>query len=88
MDLSYPRAGGVNAGISEEAASISYMQTDDVVECIQTLRAGVLMVNIDLECAYRQIPVHPSDHHRLSITWDRHTNIDRALPFGLCLAPK
>ncbi len=43
------------------------MRVDDVVECIQTLGAGVLMVKIDLE---RQIPVHPSDHHLLGITWE------------------
>ncbi len=66
MDLSYPRGRGVNAGISEEAASISYMRMDDVVECIQTLGAGVLMVKIDFEWAYRQILVHPSNHCRLA----------------------
>ncbi len=87
VDLSYPRGGGVNVSISEEAASISYMRMDDVVECIQTLGAGVLMVKIDLECAYRQIPVHSSNHHWLGITWDQHTCIDRALPFGLRSAP-
>ncbi len=88
MDLSYPRGGGVSSGISEEAASILYMRMNDIVECTQTLGASVLMVKIDLECAYRQIPVHPSDHHRLGIIWDWHTYTDRALLFGLRSAPK
>ncbi len=48
----------MNAGISEEAASILYMHMEDIVECIQTLGAGVLMVKINQECAYEQIPVH------------------------------
>lgn len=88
VDLSYPRGSSVNAGISEELASISYMHMDDVVECIQTLGSSILMVKIDLESAYRQIPVHPSDHHRLGIEWEGQTYIDRALPFGLRSAPK
>ena len=30
----YPRVGDVNAGISEEATSISYMHIEHIVECI------------------------------------------------------
>jgi len=46
------------------------------------------MIKIDLESAYRQIPLHTSDHHWLKITWQEKVYIDRTLPFGLCSAPK
>ena len=32
--------------------------------------------------------VHPDDYHLLDVCWDGHTYVDRALPFGLCSAPK
>jgi len=34
------------------------------------------------------VPVHPDDHHLLGVSWKGHTFVDRALPFGLCSAPK
>ena len=33
-------------------------------------------------------PMHPDDYHLLGITWNGHTYLDRALPFGLRSAPK
>ena len=45
-------------------------------------------MKLDLKNAYRTIPVHPEDHHLLSVTWEGNTYIDRALPFGLRSAPK
>ena len=37
VDFSYPRLHGVNAGISQELASITYARVDDAVDRIQTL---------------------------------------------------
>ena len=50
----------MNSGISEDLASISYMHMDEVFKCILSpLGATTKMIKIDLESAYRQIPVHP-----------------------------
>ena len=70
----------VNSDISVELASITYSQVDDVVESI---KYGSLLIKMDLESVYRHIPIHPDDHHFLGISWQGHTFIDRALPFGL-----
>ena len=43
---------------------------------------------MDLESAYRHIPIHPEYHHLLGISWEGRTYVDRALPFGLHSAPK
>jgi hypothetical protein len=47
-----------------------------------------VLVKVDLKNAYRNIPIHPQDHHLLGITWEDKVYIDRALPFGLRSAPK
>ena len=75
----------MNLGISEDLASITYAH---VVECIRTLGVGTLLIKVDLESAYRHIPIHPEDHHLLDISWEGRTYVDRALPFGLRSAPK
>ena len=88
VDLSYPRLHGVNAGISQELASITYTRVDDAVDRIQTLGSGTMLIKMDLESAYRQIPIHPGDHFLLGISWEGRTYVDRALPLGLRSTPK
>jgi hypothetical protein len=88
VDLSFPFSHSVNTGISEELSSITYAKVDDAVACIQQLGRGATLVKLDLQNAYRIIPVHPHDQHLLGIAWEGETFIDRALPFGLRSAPK
>jgi hypothetical protein len=88
VDLSHPRHHSVNAGISEELASITYARADDAVACIQALGPHTMLIKMDLKSAYRQILIHPSDHFLLGISWNGKTYVDRALPFGLRSAPK
>ena len=88
VDLSYPRQHSVNSGISEDLASIVYARVDDAVACIQRLGHGTILAKLDLQSAYRHIPIHPQDQHLLGITWKGDTFVDRALPFGLRSAPK
>ena len=47
------------------------------------------MAKLDLQEAYRAVPVHPSDQCLLAVTWEGTVYTDRALPvFGLRSAPK
>ena len=84
VDLSFPYNHGVNASISEELSSITYARVDDAVACIRRLGQGTQMVKLDLQSAYRIIPVQ----HLLGIRWEDKVYVDRALPFGLRSAPK
>ena len=52
VDLSYPHYHSVNAGISEDLATITYARVDNAVECIQTLGAGTVLIKMDLDSAY------------------------------------
>ena len=76
----------VNAGISEELASITYAHVDDAVECIKTLGVGTMLIKMDLESAYIQTNTGPL--HLLGVSWEERTYVDRALPFVLHSAPK
>ena len=49
---------------------------------------GTLLAKIDIENAFRNVPVHPHDRHLLGLVWDGKLYIDTVLPFGLRSAPK
>ena len=88
VDLSTPAGTSVNDGIPSELCSLKYASLDNAVALIQTLGRGTRLVKMDLKDAYRMVPVHPDDYHLLGVSWKGHTFVDRALPFGLCSAPK
>ena len=50
-------------------------------------RKGALIAKFDVESAYRNVPVHPSDRSLLGIKWHNQYYVDLALPFCLCSAP-
>ena len=43
---------------------------------------------MDIESAYRLIPVHPEDRWLLAVRWEEKIYVDPMLPFGLRSAPK
>ena len=50
--------------------------------------SGALMVKVDVQSAYRHIPIHPDDQLLMGMLWEGDLYIDMALPFGLRSAPK
>ena len=58
---------------------------DVIAARIASLGQGTLMAKIDIESAYRLLPVHPQDQ---AIRWENCTYVDLVLPFGLCSAAK
>ena len=45
------------------------------------------MAKFDVEAAYRNIAIHPSDRFLLGMKWRSKFYVDLALPFGLLSAP-
>lgn len=70
----------MNDGIEPELCSLSYSPVD--------VAAKALGKEVDLESAYRQVPVHPDDRWLLGICWRGKLYVDLALPFGLRSALK
>ena len=87
-DLSYPPEGSVNEGANPQYCSLSYVTVDTVASVVASFGPGSLMAKVDIESAYRLIPVHPDDHPLLAVTWHGQTFCDGMLPFGLRSAPK
>ena len=87
-DLSYPPGKSVNDGIDPELCSLRYTSVDDVATAAAGLGRGALMAKVDIEAAYRLVPVHPHDRPLLGMEWKGQVFADPMLPFGLRSAPK
>ena len=88
IDLSSPHGHSINDTISKDLSSISYTSLNNAATFIQHLDPGCLLAKLDLKEAYRAVPVHPANQPRLAVRWNNTAFLDRALPFGLCSAPK
>ena len=87
LDLSSPEGFSVNDGIKSELCSLSYMSVDDVARRVRDLGKGTLMAKFDLNAAYRNVPVHPSNRWLLGMVREDNLYVDIVLPFGLRSAP-
>ena len=87
-DLSFPTGGSVNDGIDPLLCSLSYVSVDEVAAIAAGLGRGALLAKIDIESAYRLVPVHPDDRYLLGVRWKGKIVVDGMLPFGLRSAPK
>ena len=88
LDLSHPENYSVNDGIDPELCSLSYTSVDHAAKMIVAQGKGALLAKLDLESAYRMIPVHPVDRPLLGMRWGGKVWLDTTLPFGLRSAPK
>jgi hypothetical protein len=64
-----------------------YITVDEVAGLVAELGEGALLAKIDIESAYRQIPVHPQDRPLQAVRWEGEVFVDPMLPFGLRSAP-
>ena len=80
VDLSYPTGHSVNDGISPPLCSLYYVTIDDAVHQIFTLGKGCLLAKIDIQSAFRLLPVHPADRHLLLMKWNDKVHVDTCFP--------
>ena len=78
----------VNNGISKESSSLSYISVDSFARRVVQQGRRSLLVKMDIESAYRIIPVHPDDRELLGVKWRGKLYVDKALSFGLQSACK
>ena len=87
VDLSSPEGSSVNDGINAEEFTLHYITVDQIIHLVSQFGRGALMAKFDVESAYRNVPVHPSDRYLLGMKWRNQYYVDLALPFGLHSAP-
>ncbi|KAF7378022.1 Integrase/recombinase xerD [Mycena sanguinolenta] len=85
--LSWPHGRSVNDGIPDAEANIQYDMIDRAITDIVRAGRGSLLVKLDLESAFRHIPVRPEDWPLLGFIWENQFYHDLVLGFGCRSAP-
>ncbi len=78
VDLSAPKGNSVNDGVPPDLCSLEYTSVDEAAQLVKMCGKGAWMAKIDLQSAYRMVPIHPYDQPLLAITWRQVTYIDQA----------
>ena len=81
-DLSYPPNLSVNSSIDPHDASVSYETLDRVIHHIVHIGKGALISKVDIENAFRIIPVQRSDRYLLGFKIQNKIFYDKCLPMG------
>ena len=87
MDLSQPRGNSINDGINKEEFYVQYSHFDDATNMVHAMGKGCLMAKIDIQHAFRLLPVKQSQWRLLGIQWLGQFYVNTRLPFGLWSAP-
>lgn len=87
VDLSFPQGNNVNAHIHKNIIFGSYHEhrlptVRDTLQVVEQMEFQVKLATIDVERAYRNIPVCPLDLPLLGIKVGDSFFIDEAMPFG------
>lgn len=80
--LSYLEGNSINSHIPKEMTTVSYQSIYTAVALIKQVGQGALLPMTDLENAYKQIPIHPSDFELLSFKISDSYYYNKSLPFG------
>lgn len=65
-----------------------YMTEDEIASLAAQLGPGDLLAKVDIEVAYRLIPVNPQDPLLQAVHWDGKIYVNPMLPFDLRPTPK
>ncbi|RLJ22836.1 hypothetical protein DJ031_00175 [bacterium endosymbiont of Escarpia laminata] len=80
--LSYPEGSSVNDFIPKEFSSVRYATIYDAIEFIKHSPRLVYMAKVDIESAFRIIPIAPADRPLLGFRWRGQFFMDAVLPMG------
>jgi hypothetical protein len=81
-NLSYPFHGdSVNEGIVEEDLTLGSF--GQAAQAVREMGVGCHLIKLDVEAAYKQVPVRREDWPLLGFKWQEQWYYERVLPFGL-----
>ena len=80
--LSYPENGSINDFIPRDFSTVHYASIEDAIRFIKMGEETTFLAKVDIESAFRIIPVSPLDSPLLGFQWDGKYYMDAVLPMG------
>lgn len=85
--LPYPEGSSVNDGVKRRLFGLVYCTSfDEVVKWVRRCGEGSLMAKMDIESAFRLLPVHPDSFWLLCIYWQGQYFVDCCLHMGCSIS--
>ena len=81
--LSHPAGSSVNDGISDSNRTVNYQSIDNAVQIILQDGRKSTLSKIDIEHAYKMVPISPSSCHLLGFRLSDKYYFDKTLPMEL-----
>ena len=81
-NLSYPPGESVNNYIPAELTTVHYATIQNAISFMKSAQSIVFMAKVDIESAFRIIPVAPNDTPLLGFCWRDKYYMDAVLPMG------
>ena len=81
-NLFAPVGHSVNNGISKSDSSVQYQNLSHAIQIVKKLGRGCSLAKVDIESAFRIIPLNKSHYHLLGFTWKEFFYFDRCLAMG------
>ena len=75
-----PSGASVNDGVSCELRSFTYVSVDDATRLVLDSGPGAILAKVDVQSAYRNVPVPPDDRLLLGMKWDEKVFVDAVWP--------
>lgn len=85
QDFSFPRDHSftsLNSQINPDEFTCSWGFFADVMAAVANAPPGSIAATLDVDAAYRQMPVHIMDQPHTVIAWDGEFWVDHCVPFG------
>ncbi|OCT57837.1 hypothetical protein XELAEV_18002927mg [Xenopus laevis] len=80
--LSYPEGASVNDALDKEQCSIQYQSFEKALETVKMQGEGALIAKVDIESAFRLLPLHPDSFKLTGCYFQGVFYVDMCLPMG------
>ncbi|KAM4770950.1 uncharacterized protein WCC33_002735 [Rhinophrynus dorsalis] len=84
--LSYPEEGSVNDALEKELCSVQYQSFDEALEIVKGVGPGAMLAKVDVESAFRLLPLHPSSFKYTGCCVKGKFYVDKCLPMGCAVS--
>lgn len=84
--LSFPHGGSVNDAIPDSLCRVRYQLFDEALGLVRSFGPGALMAKLDVESAFRLLPLHPESFKFMGFRVEGSYFVDRCLPMGCAIS--
>ncbi|XP_053544942.1 uncharacterized protein LOC128635859 [Bombina bombina] len=84
--LSHPKGNSLNNALDEADTSVAYQSFESALAIVRSLGGEAEMAKVDIESAFRLLPIHPDSFHLMGCRAGGWYYVDRCLLMGCAIS--